>query len=117
LVDVFLESGLGRRAAAATRSAREWDFIVDIHGTLVRGSIDLWFEENGEIVVVDYKTDLKQRPQAYAPQLALYALAIERAFGKRPSEAWLHYLRSNTAVAVALNAAAIRRVENLLAEL
>ncbi len=66
------------------RSEREWDFIVDINGTLVRGTIDLWFEENGEIVVVDYKTDTKQRPEAYAPQLALYGLAIERAFGKRP---------------------------------
>ncbi len=117
LANVFLDSDLGRRAAAATRSAREWDFIVDIHGTLVRGSIDLWFEENGEIVVVDYKTDLKQRPEAYAPQLALYGMAMERAFGKRPSEAWLHYLRSDTAVAVPLDDAAIRRVENLLAEL
>jgi ATP-dependent helicase/nuclease subunit A len=117
LASVFLESSLGQRAAAATRSAREWDFIVDIEGTLVRGSIDLWFEENGEIVIVDYKTDLKQRPEAYAPQLALYALAMERAFGKRPSEAWLHYLRSDTAVAVPLDDAAIRRVENLLADL
>ena len=117
LANVFLESNLGQRAVAATRSAREWDFIVNIQGTLVRGSIDLWFEENGEIVVVDYKTDLKQRPEAYAPQLALYALAMERAFGKRPSEAWLHYLRSDTAVAVPLDDAAIRRVENLLAEL
>ncbi len=122
LADVFLESSLGQRAAAATRSAREWDFIVDIPisdggGTLVRGSIDLWFEENGEIVIVDYKTDLKQRPEAYAPQLALYALAMERAFGKRPSEAWLHYLRSDTAVAVPLDDAAIHHVENLLAQL
>ena len=117
LANVFLESSLGRRAAAATRSAREWDFIVDIHGTLVRGSIDLWFEENGEIVIVDYKTDLKQRPEAYAPQLALYGLAIERAFGRRPSEAWLHYLRSDAAVAVPLDDAAIRGVEHLLTEL
>lgn len=117
LASVFRESGLGQRAAAATRSAREWDFIVDIDGTLVRGSIDIWFEENGQIVVVDYKTDLKQHPEAYAPQLALYALAIERAFGKRPSEAWLHFLRSDTAVSVPINDAAIRRVKSLLAEL
>jgi hypothetical protein len=42
---------------------------------------------------------------------------MERAFGKRPSEAWLHYLRSDTAVRVPLDDVAIRRVENLLAEL
>jgi ATP-dependent exoDNAse (exonuclease V) beta subunit len=117
LANVFLESDLGHRAAAAVRVEREWDFIVNVNGILVRGSIDLWFEENGQIVVVDYKTDLNQRPEAYAPQLALYGLAIERAFGKRPSEAWLHYLRSDTGVRLRLDAVSIRGVENLLAEL
>lgn len=117
LASVFLESELGKRAEAAVRVEREWDFIVDINGTLVRGSIDLWFEENGQIVVVDYKTDLKQRLEAYGPQLALYGLAIERAFGKRPAETWLHYLRSDTEVRLPLDAASIRSVENLLAEL
>lgn len=117
LVDVFLSSDLGKRAAAAERSEHEWDFIVDIHGTLVRGTIDLWFEDAGEIVVVDYKTDTALRPETYAPQLALYALAIERAFGKRPAEAWLHFLRSNSPVRVPVDNAAIHRVEELLAEL
>jgi CRISPR/Cas system-associated exonuclease Cas4 (RecB family) len=117
LADVFLESDLGKRAAAAVRAEREWEFIVDINGTLVRGTIDLWFEENNEIAIVDYKTDTRERPEAYAPQLALYGLAIERAFGKRPTQAWLHFLRSNNPVEVPLNDAAIRRVGDLLAEL
>jgi ATP-dependent helicase/nuclease subunit A len=121
LAAVFHESSLGKRAAAAAHAEREWDFIVDIHGTLVRGTIDLWFEDrleaNREIIVVDYKTDKRQHPESYAPQLALYALAIERAFGKRPAEAWLHFLRSNTAVAVPLDDTAIGRVEQLLADL
>ena len=121
LASVFLESDLGKRAAAASRSEREWEFIVDIHGTLVRGTIDLWFEENGEITIVDYKTDTRERPAAYAPQLALYGLAIERAFGKRPAElpikGWLYFLRSNNPVEVPLDDAAIDRVEDLLAEL
>ncbi len=57
---------------------------------MVRGTIDLWFEENGEIYVVDYKTDdiatkdLTTRADNYAPQLALYSLAIEQAFERRP---------------------------------
>ena len=57
LANVFLTSDLGARAASSARAEREWDFIVDVEGTLVRGTVDLWFEENGEIVVVDYKTD------------------------------------------------------------
>ncbi|MGA2715729.1 MAG: UvrD-helicase domain-containing protein [Bryobacteraceae bacterium] len=117
LADVFLRSDLGKRAAAAGRSEREWEFIVDIGGTLVRGTIDLWFEEKGEIVIVDYKTDTRERPESYAPQLALYGFAIERAFGKRPIQAWLHFLRSNLPIEVPLDDAAIHRVQVLLAEL
>ena len=103
MANVFLESNLGRRAAAASRSAREWDFIAEIDGTVVRGSIDLWFEENGEIVLVDYKTDsLPIHPDDYAPQLAIYALALERALGVKPARAYLHFLRPNRVVEVSL---------------
>jgi ATP-dependent exoDNAse (exonuclease V) beta subunit len=114
LADVFHSSDLGGRSAAATRTAREWDFIIDLDGTLVRGTVDLWFEENGEIVVVDYKTDAVAHPEAYGPQLALYALALERALGKRPSQAWLHFLRPDIAVQVPIDEAV---VITLLAEL
>jgi ATP-dependent exoDNAse (exonuclease V) beta subunit len=113
LSSVFTTSDLGARAAAATRSAREWDFILDVEGTLVRGMVDLWFEENGEIIVVDYKTDKAIHAEAYKPQLALYGLAIERAFWKRPSHAWLHFLRPNTLIEVPLDYS----VEDLLAKL
>jgi CRISPR/Cas system-associated exonuclease Cas4 (RecB family) len=117
LASVFQRSDLGKRAAGAARAEREWDFIVDVNGMLVRGSIDLWFERDGRIAIVDYKTDKNPHAELYAPQLALYGLAIERAFGKRPAETWLHFLRSNTAIAVPLDDAAISSVERLLAEL
>ncbi|MDQ1471206.1 MAG: ATP-dependent helicase/nuclease subunit [Bryobacterales bacterium] len=113
LANVFLQSELGRRAASATRSEREWDFIADIGGTVVRGSVDLWFEENGEIVLVDYKTDATPiHPDDYAPQLAIYALALERALGVRPARAYLHFLRPNRIIEVPLDQA-----RDLIAEL
>ncbi len=115
LADVFLSSDLGKRAASASRAAREWDFIVDVEGTLVRGTVDLWFEIDGEITIVDYKTDKAIHGEAYTPQLALYGIAIERAFGKRPAQAWLHFLRPDTLVEVPLDG--IRKVQDLLAEL
>jgi ATP-dependent helicase/nuclease subunit A len=123
LANAFLDSELGVRSAAAARSEREWEFIVDIDGMLVRGTIDLWFEESGEIQVVDYKTDAVSAAEAtlraseYAPQLALYGLAIERALGKRPAHAWLHFLRPNRPVEVSLGDTAIREVIRLLADL
>jgi len=113
LADVFLTSDLGIRAASSARAEREWDFIVDVEGTLVRGTVDLWFEHDGEITIVDYKTDKAIHAEAYAPQLTLYGLAIERAFGKRPIHAWLHFLRPNKLVEVPLD----RKVEDLLAAL
>jgi ATP-dependent helicase/nuclease subunit A len=115
LADVFLSSELGKRAASASRAAREWDFIVDVEGTLIRGTVDLWFENNGEITIVDYKTDKAIHAEAYTPQLALYGLAIERAFGKRPRQAWLHFLRPDTLVEVPLDG--IQKVKDLLADL
>ncbi len=124
LAQVFLKSDLGRRAAAASissRVAREWAFIAEIDGTIVRGTIDLWFEEDGELHVVDYKTDAvtaadaRARGTDYVPQLAFYALALERAFGKRPKRASLHFLRPNTVVGVALDDATIDAARRLIA--
>jgi ATP-dependent helicase/nuclease subunit A len=117
LANVFLESDLGRRAASASRAGREWDFIADIDDTLVRGAIDLWFEENGEIHVVDYKTDAIASPADYAPQLALYALAIESAFGKPPASAWLCFLRTNLVVEVPLDGESLPRARRLIGQL
>jgi ATP-dependent helicase/nuclease subunit A len=113
LARVFLESDLGKRAAASTRVEREWDFIVDLDGTLVRGSVDLWFEEEGDFVLLDYKTDEPPiRPDDYAPQLAIYAQAMERALGKRPAKAYLHFLRPDVVAEVSL-----RQQSDLIAEL
>ena len=119
LAEVFDGSPLGRRAAAAVRSAREWDFIVDLDGTLVSGSVDLWFEEQDAIHIVDYKTDdvsaaeAAGRAEHYAPQLALYAVAIERAFGRRPASASLHFLRPNLVEDVPLSSDAGARTMQL----
>ncbi|HEX4135993.1 MAG TPA: UvrD-helicase domain-containing protein [Bryobacteraceae bacterium] len=104
LANVFLTCELGKRVESSARVEREWDFIVDVEGTLVRGTVDLWFEDSGEIVIVDYKTDrVPDRATSYSPQLALYGLALERALGKRPKQAWLHFLRTNTLVEVPLD--------------
>ena len=123
LADVFFKSQLGHRVAASARVAREWAFIVEIDGTIVRGSIDLWFEDNGELHIVDYKTDAvgaataSGRAQEYAPQLALYAIALERAFGARPKIAWLHFLRPDVVVEIPLDDHVISAARALISSL
>jgi ATP-dependent exoDNAse (exonuclease V) beta subunit len=108
LADVFRQSPLGRRAAQAGRVDREFDFLMAVEDLVIRGQVDLWFEEGGEIVLVDYKTDDVTRQQAherardYALQLRLYAMAVERVAGRPATRAWLHFLRPNTVVEVDL---------------
>jgi ATP-dependent exoDNAse (exonuclease V) beta subunit len=108
LAEVFRRSPLGRRAARATRTAREFDFLMAMEDLVIRGQVDLWFEEGGELVVVDYKTDevsgaeAHHRARDYALQLRLYARAVERVAGRAPDRAWLHFLRPNTLVEVDL---------------
>jgi ATP-dependent helicase/nuclease subunit A len=104
----FHSSGLGRRAAAAFRSAREYDFVMAVEDVVLRGQIDLWFEHDDTLVLVDYKTDAVDLENAaahaadYELQIRLYAIALERALGRTPDEAWLYFLRPDAAVAVAL---------------
>jgi ATP-dependent exoDNAse (exonuclease V) beta subunit len=108
LAEVFRQSALGRRAARASRVEREFDFLMAVDGLVLRGQIDLWFEEGGELVIVDYKTDsvsaveAHQRALDHAMQLRIYALAVERITGRAPDRAWLHFLRPNTAIEVDL---------------
>ena len=103
LAEVFQKSALGRRAATATHAEREFDFLMEVENLVLRGQIDLWFEEGGRTVLVDYKTDRASGTDGrYDLQLRLYALALERLNGRMPDEAYVYFLRSNTAVPVDL---------------
>ena len=95
-MDAFLKGQLGMRMRKAFKEGllfREQAFVTGIETNaemqLVQGIIDAFFEEDGEIVLVDYKTDLKKEEadfiSVYTPQLKAYANAIEKALGKRVS--------------------------------
>jgi ATP-dependent exoDNAse (exonuclease V) beta subunit len=118
LASRFRSSDLGRRAEAATRIEREFDFLFETDDVVVRGQIDLWFEEGGEVVLVDYKTDRDESASTgYELQLRLYALALERYAGRRPDRAVLYYLRSNRAVEISVTDADLTAARNAIREL
>jgi ATP-dependent exoDNAse (exonuclease V) beta subunit len=108
LAQSFASTDLGRRAASATVLQREFDFIAAIEGMVLRGQIDLWFEEAGELVLVDYKTDRVKASEAeikareYELQLRLYAHALMQLTGRAPDRAYVHFLRVNRSVTVSL---------------
>ncbi len=104
---------LGCRVRRADRIEREFDFLLAVDDIVLHGQIDLWFEENGRLVLVDYKTndirdeDAHPRADDYALQLRLYALALERVCGRLPDEAYVCFLRPGRSVSVDLSEAAL----------
>ena len=100
----FENSELGRRAACASRIEREFDFLLPVEDVLVRGQIDLWFEESGELILIDYKTDRDESSSdVYAVQLSLYALALKKYTGRLPDRPALYYLKTDRTVDVPID--------------
>jgi ATP-dependent exoDNAse (exonuclease V) beta subunit len=117
---VFRQSPLARRVERATRVEREFDFLMAVEDLVIHGQVDLWFEEGGELVIVDYKTDsvtateAHRRARDHALQLRLYALAVERFAGRAPDRAWLYFLRPNTVVEVDMTPSLLERPEQIV---
>lgn len=105
----FLRSKLAKRMVAAAMDGKlkkEKPFVMGISPKeagldneiesviLVQGIIDVFFEEKGEIVLVDYKTDrvntLEELINRYRKQMELYKMAIEKSTNKRVKEVILY---------------------------
>ncbi len=105
----FFESPLYARICAADSLQREYAFTVPLSVTafdntlpnsfaketiVVQGIADCVFEENGELVIVDYKTDRVKDPAAlaalYKKQLDIYREALTKTLGKPVKETLLY---------------------------
>lgn len=101
-VEKFLKSPLAYRMAKAGQEGklkREQPFVLGLSAdrlgvqfpeteqVLIQGIIDVFFEEEGEIVVADYKTDAvhseKELIKRYQIQLDYYSEALARLTGKK----------------------------------
>ena len=101
----FLETSSGKRMKKAAKSQRLWKeqpFVLGIDAKelypeeedgeliLVQGIIDAYFEEEDELVVLDYKTDRVRKAEElvekYQEQLRYYAKALEQMTGKKVKE-------------------------------
>ena len=102
----FLESDLGRRirkADAEGKLKKEQPFVLGMETAdgsgdceLVQGIIDLYFEEEDGVVLVDYKTDhvesSDELAERYRIQLQYYASAIRQITGKAVKEILIYSL-------------------------
>lgn len=104
-LEAFLKSALAARmgrADAAGLLHKEQPFVLGIPASelgedfpgeetvLIQGIIDVYFEEDGELVVADYKTDAVTQAEElvnrYRVQLDYYARALEQLTRKRVKE-------------------------------
>lgn len=111
-VYAFIHSELMSRMISADSVEREYRFTVEIPAgvanphlefpyseekIILQGAVDCLFEENGEIVIVDYKTDyakeIGELTAKYARQLELYKLAIEQTTGLPVKECLIYSFR------------------------
>jgi ATP-dependent helicase/nuclease subunit A len=112
-IEEFFQSKIGKRIIDSSAVYREAPFVLrkkanDISGSLnkddlilVQGIIDCYFIEDGEAVIVDYKTDkidetkeiefqINNLKNEYKDQIELYKEAVERITGKNVKECYLY---------------------------
>lgn len=81
--------------------------LLDDEFVVVQGVVDLAVLREREIWLLDFKTDalqpgeLPDRVAFHTPQIRLYALALERIFGRPVTRRWLHFLAVRETVSVA----------------
>jgi len=106
MVGSALHTPVVRRAIASGKWYRELFTSIPLENRLVEGFIDLLFEEEGEIVIADYKTDVlddeteKRRLEQYKLQAGVYALAVSEIAKKAVKEVVLVFVRSGKEISV-----------------
>ncbi|WP_157950019.1 helicase-exonuclease AddAB subunit AddA [Vallitalea okinawensis] len=90
--------------------AKEIFDIIDDDLVMIQGVIDCFFEEDNEIVLLDYKTDYVKNDiskiliQRYGKQMELYKMAIEKNIGKKVKEIYLYSTSLGEAISLPIEA-------------
>ncbi len=108
VVNKFFNSDLYKRMKDSDLVQREYKFMVKYpykeHETIIQGIADCIFEENGEIVIVDFKTDnvkdVNVLAERYAEQLKIYKYALTEIFHKNVKECVLYSVKLGKTVNV-----------------
>ena len=113
----FFTTNLGKRAIQAARENRIWKeksfnlkTVLDGEEIMVQGIVDCFFEENGKLVLLDYKTnkvdnnkveeEKKRLRETYSRQMRIYKEALEASTGKPVKEMYLCHLESESVIEI-----------------
>ncbi|MBQ5440880.1 MAG: helicase-exonuclease AddAB subunit AddA [Firmicutes bacterium] len=97
----FVLCPLGKRIGRAQKDGKlyrekPFNLIMDVEGTeaIVQGIIDCFFEEDGNLILVDYKTTSPRYAsgvrERYKIQMDIYRKALKEATGKQVTESYLY---------------------------
>ena len=114
LVTALVRSALGsdvvKRAATREHWRESYVGMLQDDGTVLEGFVDLIYrEDDGRLVIVDYKTDdapeaaLPSRVGYYAPQLKAYRTIVETAIGEPTATPILVFAREGEARSLKVN--------------
>ena len=115
----FITSPIARRIRKSIKVKKEVPFAMEVsaeeiftevkegEGVLVHGIIDLFFEEDGEIVLLDYKSDslnienIKEELQKrYSIQLKIYKKALENMLDKKVKEVIIYFFETGDEIKI-----------------
>ena len=102
----FFNSPLGKRMLASKDVKRENAFMLKKDDIVISGVIDSYFEENGQWVLVDYKTDYmlysskNEKSEAYRPQLEIYKEALESSTNKKVKSGYIYLFDIQEAIEI-----------------
>ena len=126
----WLDSALRERIGVdASRVRAEVPILLGVGGTVLRGSIDLLVEREGEPpLVIDYKTDRldgsgpREHADRYETQRSIYALAVAESLGANAVEvAYVFLERPEEPAVTQLDSATMEagreRLENAIAKI
>ncbi|MBG0764448.1 MAG: PD-(D/E)XK nuclease family protein [Tissierellales bacterium] len=115
----FYNSEIGKRMLSSKKVFREEPFIIKKESSeiskkftgskqsvLVQGVIDCYFQEDDEIVLIDYKTDSLYNKKTedilniYKDQIKEYRLALETLTEKKVKESYIYLLSADKLINV-----------------
>ncbi len=118
-LEIFLNSDLCDRMIKSNKLLKEHSFLASVpvsylhkeigqeyddEKIIIQGVVDCAFEENGEMVLVDYKTDKvdseEELVSRYKAQLDVYKIALEQTFGVPVSKSIIYSFHLNKSVEI-----------------
>ena len=104
-INKFINSKIFFRIKNSEKYFKEIPFvykkIIEDNDVLIQGIIDLYFIEDNNIVLLDYKSDkivkeINYYKKIYKPQIDVYAEALEKSTKFKVTERYIYFIDNNT---------------------